>query len=872
MATPGQFVANAMLSGYQQGVAQREGKKEQRRELDLQTQLQEHETNIGNLQQKYSSQLGPKGEDTPESLKTKYALSQALQARNALTSESPKAGAVGKIGQKIGEVLHLAKKPEAQSVTVQPAAVSAPAEGVTLAATPAYSASAASAPASAQPASSTAASGGGTLPENVAGQNAGVDRTKLVSVAKGMNKVFPAKAGYHLVSNPAEHQKIYYQSDTNFNDVIPATAHGVGNRAGRAAVPTPQQSGGALPKNRFANPEDQPPDVSFSFNKQFAKPGPYVTTLSPQQEQQFQAWAQQHPDLVEGELNTSTPDYDVRGRWLGEQRGDPAAKLTKSALDGKLHAHDKWKTPYNATFSNESVYAKPNAPHWQGDKLVAPDGTLLVDETPKGIGALRTQAQAQGAVQSAAGEQPRRIQTEPGTAEAALPPMQAAAPALPAGKPTTVKGPAQNPAQLRAQAQANQRAQLETEELTAAAPLTAQQQAIQQAQAGTAGKIEAIRGGLEAIRTFNPKATPEELQALNNRYLDGVLGTTEKSALKPLPGAKPYKGTDGRYYQPMQDTLTKAITAEAMPEGYQPPPGNPSKSQFNEALGAYARAHDVAVDDLPPEAYDYVTRKLALDRAMPSSSTTTSLKQNADGMWVPVTETNYRSPGGGVKLTDPLGTPQQAPPATGAAPSAGAAKPPAAAPGETKIPAGKKPATAVPAKPAGAAATAPKAARPARVGSTRVGAPLFAAPNKDYTETKATYQAAVDRMSTMDKNLASALKGDQQAMLSLVANHIGMTLGGQKGARINQAVWNEAVETSPWIPRQAARFDSRGLLVGVTLAPEQMRQMVNLAHEKVDVLKDHLNRLQQELNLGGQAAPQGGGSLVDRLNNALGGK
>ena len=57
-------------------------------------------------------------------------------------------------------------------------------------------------------------------------------------------------------------------------------------------------------------------------------------------------------------------------------------------------------------------------------------------------------------------------------------------------------------------------------------------------------------------------------------------------------------------------------------------------------------------------------------------------------------------------------------------------------------------------------------------------------------------------MNTMDKNLKDALAGDQQAMLSLVANHIGMTLGAQKGARINQAVWNEAVESAPWLARR----------------------------------------------------------------------
>ena len=307
MATPGQFVANAMLSGYQQGVEQREGKKEEQRTR----QLQEFDASIGNLQQKYSSLLGPKGEETPESLKTKYALSQALQQKDAILNPQQKPGVVGKIGEKIGEALHLAKKPEAQSTTMQPAEITTPTTepGITLAATPEYKIPVASAPAEA---------------------------------------------------------------------------------------------------------------------------------------------------------------------------------------------------------------AKPIA-----------------------------------------GEQPRRITpaTEPGLPATTLTPTEAVAPAIQFGRPTTVKGPALTPAQLRAQAQTNQRIQRETDLLTAAAPISPQQQAIQQAQAGTAGMMETIRGKLDAIKAFHPDATPEELQKLNDTYLDTVLGTVTKS--KPLTGSKPYKGADGKYYQSMQNMLTQ---------------------------------------------------------------------------------------------------------------------------------------------------------------------------------------------------------------------------------------------------------------------------------------------------------------------------
>jgi hypothetical protein len=118
--------------------------------------------------------------------------------------------------------------------------------------------------------------------------------------------------------------------------------------------------------------------------------------------------------------------------------------------------------------------------------------------------------------------------------------------------------------------------------------------------------------------------------------------------------------------------------------------------------------------------------------------------------------------------------------------------------------------------------------------------------DKDLIDTKSSYQGAIDRTETMDQNLKNALQGDQQAMLSLVANHIGMTLGAQKGARITRAVWDEAVESTPWLSRVAAKWGPDGYLSGVTLAPEQMRQMVRLAHEKTETLRKHVERLQKE--------------------------
>jgi hypothetical protein len=69
----------------------------------------------------------------------------------------------------------------------------------------------------------------------------------------------------------------------------------------------------------------------------------------------------------------------MRGFWRAQQQGDPDA--VRSAANG--HFPDTYKTPYHRTFGNESIYAAPDAPHWEGDKLIDKHGNVLLDETPK---------------------------------------------------------------------------------------------------------------------------------------------------------------------------------------------------------------------------------------------------------------------------------------------------------------------------------------------------------------------------------------------------------------------------------------------------------------------------------------------------------
>ena len=104
-------------------------------------------------------------------------------------------------------------------------------------------------------------------------------------------------------------------------------------------------------------------------------------------------------------------------------------------------------------------------------------------------------------------------------------------------------------------------------------------------------------------------------------------------------------------------------------------------------------------------------------------------------------------------------------------------------------------------------------------------------------DTYKRYDTALDadqRLSRMEGAYGKAVNGDQQAMLSLLTDHIGMTLGLQKGARITKDILNEATQSQPWLAKIESRFDNRGYLSGVTLGKDQMSQMLDLGYEARD--------------------------------------
>jgi hypothetical protein len=116
---------------------------------------------------------------------------------------------------------------------------------------------------------------------------------------------------------------------------------------------------------------DQEPDY-YSRNRAWAKPGSYETKLPPAQEQMFQAWV--FKNQIPFDAGQKSPqDYDMRGFWRAMMAGDPIAAQDP----GTMHFPDRWKTPYHETFSNESMYAKPDAPRWKGDMLVDKSGKTV---------------------------------------------------------------------------------------------------------------------------------------------------------------------------------------------------------------------------------------------------------------------------------------------------------------------------------------------------------------------------------------------------------------------------------------------------------------------------------------------------------------
>lgn len=153
---------------------------------------------------------------------------------------------------------------------------------------------------------------------------------------------------------------------------------GPGNVA--AGKPLPQET------------QDYIAKVKGGMNKQYAQAdtgnvndaltsNPYQTPLVPQDEQAFQKW------VVDNKVpfdDSPKSDYDMRGYWKAQKDGDPEAAQSLNNNDGRMHFPDTYKTPYHESFSNESKYATPDAPHWNNkDQLIDKGGNVVFDERAK---------------------------------------------------------------------------------------------------------------------------------------------------------------------------------------------------------------------------------------------------------------------------------------------------------------------------------------------------------------------------------------------------------------------------------------------------------------------------------------------------------
>lgn len=128
--------------------------------------------------------------------------------------------------------------------------------------------------------------------------------------------------------------------------------------------------------------------------------------------------------------------------------------------------------------------------------------------------------------------------------------------------------------------------------------------------------------------------------------------------------------------------------------------------------------------------------------------------------------------------------------------------------------------------------------------------------NQIFFKAQDDYGKRISALNLMQQNYAEALKGNQQAQVSMLMQHIGMTAGTVPGARQSRANIEEAEESTPWIAHYINKWfhqDANGDYVfdgpkgGINLTKPQMEQMLSLGKERVQVQHEQLQYWQREL-------------------------
>ncbi len=131
--------------------------------------------------------------------------------------------------------------------------------------------------------------------------------------------------------------------------------------------------------------------------------------------------------------------------------------------------------------------------------------------------------------------------------------------------------------------------------------------------------------------------------------------------------------------------------------------------------------------------------------------------------------------------------------------------------------------------------------------------------NKAFVDSVKDYGSSLKTMQSMDEAYKSiqANPNNQQAQVALLMSHIGMTLGVVKGARVGKAQIEEAEQSRTAMAGLASRlnFDKNGDLnwsdpirKGVTLTPDQMQQMVDLGHQRMNILHQNIGVMHDALS------------------------
>jgi hypothetical protein len=415
---------------------------------------------------------------------------------------------------------------------------------------------------------------------------------------------------------------------------------------------------------------------------------------------------------------------------------------------------------------------------------------------------------------------------------------------VPTGPAYKVQGP-QTPAQTKAATEANQ--------LVAAGPLSPEQQATGKAKAEAAGNLVTFQSNLKLYdsqhpHAATPDATPEEKEARDtyiNELLQGATGIKEPKEVAEVwttpKGAVPeeYPKGSGKYRLLKENKAGNQHYVQ-MPEGYSPSEAKPKQgtSALSVGLDSYAKSHGFAsFNDIPNESRDavmnYEIRKQALDKAMPQSTTTTTLKQDINGQWVPVTETNYRTPGGNITLADPLGASKSSPKSSPSGEESLASTPKKAQPA---------PKNGTPPSPS----SAKSPSTPTRSGNTRVGAPLFQGRTPAIAKAQNDVVDATKLYSIAKQVEAKPNDAFNQKRLAVQLERASAgRFTVQALDYVKQMGWGATLQEWANKPTTGA------------LSPQLVRQLIDGAHEN---LKAAQESLKAAVNMGGTSPNAGGAS------------